>query len=707
MTRRDPFRDESGMTTVGMALSLLLTLSLVFSAAQVQRVSSASSEVQSVADAAALAAQNEVAEFMIVVRACDAVVLSMTLTSLAATGLGVAALCTPATAPASEALLKAGRDVARARDGFSEKASAGLNRLQRLLPFMAAANAASVAAANSKSASNYLALALLMPDEGKEIGVGGAEGVEEAQDAADRDADGIRRAAEEAERAAEEANEAKRRAFERDCGANPAYCMYERASALASMTGADNPLYRSVDAWSFSVALDRAKAYYPRRLALETPEGPSVEEQARSALRARFYAHAVEEISRGYVREEGDSFEALFPFLPRNTDEMRATDLYTEVAYPCTVDEEGRTVMHAWPGCPAASGATTLGSIAEMERGAYPVCGECGFSASAMGKVAAASTSVENGFEHHYRAVAEAAKDYEEAMRDLAPLKAEVKGRAEGLFDEVGKALGNVGGMRIDALPPGSSGVVVLVANTGSQAASAGFASPFVANAGTLGARAAVSAATLLAEPAGEAGDVVSSMLDGLADGGAAIGALSLVLDCWSGLLRAYSDGQKALDGAVSSALDGLPLSSASGLGSWAAGALRSAVSAAGLEPANLDALKPVLVNSAHVASSDAGAVAARLMSLKERAVAHPLGSNDVFSSVVSAFEERAVEAIWSSDGKVEVAVVELFGDGGPSVTVEVALPPAVRDAATDVVQRMADGVRDVYAQITGVRVWE
>ena len=144
----DAFHDEEGMTTVGMVLSLLVTLALVFSAGQAYRVGSASSEVQNVADAAALAAQNEVGEFMIVVRVCDAAVLSLSLTSLVATGLGVAALCTPATASASETLLKAGRDVAYARDRFAEKAADGLDRLQRLLPFLAAFGCGAAASAS-------------------------------------------------------------------------------------------------------------------------------------------------------------------------------------------------------------------------------------------------------------------------------------------------------------------------------------------------------------------------------------------------------------------------------------------------------------------------------------------------------------------------------------------------------------------------------
>ena len=65
---RDLLRDESGFTTTGMVLSLLITLALVFTAAQVYRINSASAEVQDVADAAALAAENQVAEYMIVAR---------------------------------------------------------------------------------------------------------------------------------------------------------------------------------------------------------------------------------------------------------------------------------------------------------------------------------------------------------------------------------------------------------------------------------------------------------------------------------------------------------------------------------------------------------------------------------------------------------------------------------------------------------------
>ena len=88
-------RDEEGFTTAGMAIALLVSLSLLFSAAQVYRVNRLAADVQDVADATALAAQAQVAEFMVAVRVTDGVVLSMTLLGITAYGLGVVALCVP------------------------------------------------------------------------------------------------------------------------------------------------------------------------------------------------------------------------------------------------------------------------------------------------------------------------------------------------------------------------------------------------------------------------------------------------------------------------------------------------------------------------------------------------------------------------------------------------------------------------------------
>ena len=144
------FFDNEGFSTVGMVLALLITLSLVFTSGQVYRVQAASASVQNAADAAALAAEGPVAEFYVVVRVCDAVVLSLTLTGVAATGIGLVATCVPPLAALGAKLVEAGRTVFTARDSFATKATDALNKVQRALPYLSAAEAISVLRANSE-----------------------------------------------------------------------------------------------------------------------------------------------------------------------------------------------------------------------------------------------------------------------------------------------------------------------------------------------------------------------------------------------------------------------------------------------------------------------------------------------------------------------------------------------------------------------------
>ncbi len=256
------FCDDQGFTTLGMTISLLLSLCLIFTAAQVYRINSASSAVQDVADAAALAAQSEVAEFMVVAQVCDAVVLSLSLASAVSTGIGVACLCTPATMGYSQGFIEVGRTFAEAKNELLQSAKKGLEAFQKALPFLAAAKAALVAASNNAGrATAYHAVALSFPFEGSAIEIpDSSEADREFFDQVQEEQTQVQEAATAAEEAATEALEAKLRGFEADCGS--AYCMQERAASLAHMSGVQNPRYSSVDTWTFSMALDRARAYY-------------------------------------------------------------------------------------------------------------------------------------------------------------------------------------------------------------------------------------------------------------------------------------------------------------------------------------------------------------------------------------------------------------------------------------------------------------
>lgn len=694
------FRDEEGSTTAGMAVALLVTLSLLFSAAQVYRVHSACAEVQEVADAAALAALNPVAEFMVAVRVADAAALSMTLLGDVVYGAGVVALCVPPASELGAQLVSAGQKVLKARDAFSERACEGLEALQRALPFLAAANAAAVAAANG-SAGEYAAVGLLLPGEGAPIVAGSSAAEERMEEAVEAGKDELAEAAARAEEAARAAEEARARGFARDCGDNPSYCLYERAGRLAGLSGAENPLYTSIDSWSFAVPLERARAYYRERLLGERAASDAPEEQARSALRKRFYAYAISELREAYVHETADSFSASFPRFPRNIEQMRATRLYTEPVYPVTVDGE-LPVMHAWEGCPEAALVDYYGSAETWENGTFETCSACGFTASALGSVAAASTSIDNGFEYHYDAVAQAAADYQKARADAEPLSRAAKGKAEGLLDEIASALGEAANFRIKADPPGAAGCVVFVVSTTAPAPSA-FESAF-APTGEVGSRAAVSAATLIVDESGEA-SVIGDALDGLkGQGSAAAGAGGLVLDGWAALIDAYGTGAEGLSAGVEALLEGVPLVGATGLGSWAADALREGLEAVGLQPANTAPLKPVLASTEAVAQADAGDWSARYLALRETALAHPETSGDVLGLLGERVSDEAFRRLAGME--ITIAVVEIPLTG-VSVPLTVALPPALAEGAAGLVESAFAALRGLVGGPAYVERWE
>ncbi|MBO4365417.1 MAG: molybdenum cofactor biosynthesis enzyme [Eggerthellaceae bacterium] len=701
---------DGGFSTVGMVLAMLVTLSLVFSTAQVYRVQSAAADVQNVADAAALAAENQVASFYVVAQTCDAIILSMSLTGIAVAGVGVVCLCIPPTAELSAKFIEASHKIFRARDKFSTNASKGLDKVQKLLPFFASAQAFAVAQANDDVGGSYLGCAVLLPFQGDQIEAPELEGAEETMEKIEEEDDEIRQAAQRAEDAAEEANEHKRAAYMADCGNDPEYCMYERAASLAGLSGSQNPYYASVDAWSFSVAMRRAKAYYPRRLAQESITGATVEEQADSVIRQHFYEYAVSQIARGYVHEneQTGAFDAYFPLLPKNTSEMRSTSLYTQCVYPITVDDEGNETMHAWHGCPLALEQDWLatGSVAQLEGGGFETCPLCQFRASSVGKVAAASSSIQNGFEYHYRIIAEEAEAYQEAKERMAPNQQKVKDKAGELMDMLEGLFGEAMGSRIHVKPPGHYGAVAIVASTQGVPARDMFPSSFVSGNGQLGTRAAISAATLAEDDSDETKSVLTSLLDGFKEEPGGISAASMVLSLWSSLLNAYCDGQEALEAGVRNTLNKIPFASASGLGTWAEEKLKDVISEAGLEPVQLHAFKPVLVNSSHVLQADSGSFAQGLLSVKT-AYASVSVSASPLAGALGAVEPLAADAVVDAEDELVIATVELLGIDSASIPFSIALPPAVRQATTSVVESVFSQLQGIASSGSGVRRWE
>lgn len=714
------FKDEDGFTTLSVVVSLLVTLSLIFSTAQIYRINSASADIQSVADSSVQAAENQVAEFMILVRVSDSVILSLSLGGIVATGLGVVAMCTPVTAAASDALLEAAEKMFQARDKFADTSSSALNQLQKTLPFLSAVKAYQIASSNNGGTfdANYMAISILMPGEGLEISPGNIDDIKSELNDVKNNASEIKQAAAEAEEAAKAANDAKLRAFMADCGNNPNYCMYERAKNKAYLSENLNPLYNSVDLWNFSVALNRCRNYYPKRYQIEAPEGSTVKAQANSALRKVFYSFATEQMSQGYVYDDGDNFNAYFPHLPKNTDEMRQTSMYTNVAFPISDDN----CMHAYSGCPGCTNISSWGTISQMESASLPTCPYCEFRASSLGSVASASSSINNGYEYHYSIVENASKDYQAAREKAAPLNKKVKNFAEGVFGKLKDLIKDLFNKRIYAKPPGSYGALSLVVNTNSAPASRGFESSFVSSNSNLGIRAAVSAATLVEERSNEGKTILNSILDGLVDDLPGIaGVTGIVLNVWSKLLSIYSGGQQAFIEALESGLNQLPVISASGLGTWAAKSISNVMKDLGLEPANLNALKPVLINSYYVANEENNDVpksaigrasktfAVKYLSIRDSAIKYSESTNSILSAISDEKELASIfnldEVIYSG-GSIEIAVIKPLGDFGPSIPITIKLPKFATGTMQNIISWISTSLQSILGNLWGGKVW-
>jgi len=55
----------------------------------------------------------------------------------------------------------------------------------------------------------------------------------------------------------------------------------------------------------------------------------------------------------------------------------------------------------------------------------------------------------------------------------------------------------------------------------------------------------------------------------------------------------------------------------------------------------------------------------------------------------------------------IDIASVELLGEGGPSVPITIPLPAEVREFGIGAIQGVFDQIRAYYIEVTGVRVWE
>ncbi len=313
--------------------------------------------------------------------------------------------------------------------------------------------------------------------------------------------------------ASEDTAKAKERAWLADCGGSDkgsvgsCSCMWERAKSLTDLSGVQNPHYSSSVTWEPQVALDRAKDYYHWRLTNEKPQGSSVEMKAESAARKAFYTYANAEVDRAYITENGDRVSSYIPLLPRNSDEVRATELYTDAVWPTSVNDD-KAYLHYGTTCPNYKKGTPSGFASVADYDGQDKCSKCHFGVcrlvllrrlQPLSKTASSITLT--SLKTPWRTTSTVANKELELERQTE----DEADRAGNAFDT---AIKELSGERPRIAPPGRNGVVAF-AVSGAISSSDELNSSFN-TAVRLGDRGAISAAVLAPDGATAQNNVLS-----------------------------------------------------------------------------------------------------------------------------------------------------------------------------------------------------
>ncbi len=688
MTMRDLFiKGEDGFTTVGSAVAILLVCALLFMSVRAFQVQSRAGQVQYVADAAALSADNAVAVYVTTGQVVDAMLLSFSLLTLTTYAVSAVAAFIPGAQGVSAKLADAGSRLLGLRNDFAASAEKGLNAAQKALPAICAVRAASCVKANAQTSGlEYAGIAIPLPLEGKEVKLASGEELGNSVEAIAALEDEIAEKSEELQEAERQCEEAQLAGWQADCGPG-GMSMRERAGHLAGLSGSDNPAYSSPETWDFSVGLERAKVYYRERYYQEDGAGYDgyPDEVAESIAREKFYGYAWDTVAEGFVTTSstGKTVPHLEK-LARNTDGIRETYLYTEQAYPVSVND-GELRLHAWEGCPGyqEGSAAGYGSCSDAESGWIALCPECEFSVRTLGRVPAASTSIDNGFEYYYRAFVEAGDAYEEAAEREEQLREELEKDREEIVGALKKGLESCS-KRYDPQPPGRYGCVSVVI-AGSESLQP---LPFVQSQDSLPARVAISGATLAADPAGDQGNVITEIGQGFIPPESLGGGLSkTIIGGWGSALQAYANGVSDASDFFHTTLKAIPLVG-NDLSEKASKSFEDAIKSTGLKPAKLQTYRPVLVNTSHILERDGSDAAKNLLKMKHLAQAESAAEVGDLKVMADELSLPSEVGDFLSGGELVVATIPLkqYGFGLEDVKVTIKLSPDLQKQLSEAV---------------------
>lgn len=670
----DLFIEDGAYTTLSSAVVILVVLTLLFSSTAAIWSMSRAGDTQVAADSGALAGANVVSSYHTAATVVDASILSLGLAGFATIGTGLVAILIPGAEPVAGNMVDTGIEIIKTRNKFAKSASEGLQKNETALPYLIAARATQAVSAQDTDSVTYTGTALAVPRT-SESDFAALKGSEISTDTIESTSKDLDYAAKELKKASEKTSKAKERAWLADCGGSDrgavgsCSCMWERAKSLAKLSDIENQHYASSVTWEPQVALDRAKAYYRLRLANEAPQGSSVEMKAESAARKAFYTYASTEVNRAYVTEGGDEVTSYIPLLPRNTDEVRATELYSDTAWP-TSAIDGKMYLHYGTSCPNYKKGAPGGLASVADYDGQDRCNRCHFGVSSLGAVAAPSTSIENGFEYHFDRFKDALEDYVECRNKELELMRQTEDEADRAGNAFGEAIRALSGERPRIAPPGRNGVVAL-------AVSGAISSPDELNSSfnttvRLGDRGAISAAVLAPDEATAQNNVFSRFFSTLKErSGGVADVLDGVMDVWGRLLVGYGDIQGSADELMDEMIKGLGGSSGAlgSIASWLGDTVSASMAALGLEPCDLRLRKPVLTDSANVIKSPGSDIDV-LSQAQDKLRSIPLGVTDP-KALCEALEYQVERTI--SGTVFTFAEIPLPGGGSIPLTVDVA----------------------------------
>ena len=590
--------DEGGYTSVATALSLLVSVSLVFTVASVQWTISRAADVQPTADACAMAGQNTVASYYTIAQVLDASILSMGIAGMTMMGAGLVAAAVPGAQGVSAQAISMGTKILHARQRFARSAASGLQKIERILPAIVVANSASCVAANNKEGLAYTGVAIPFPqDSHSRFSVLDAPvDADEVSAQAER----LRDATARMEDVKNRVNELRREGWHADCMDDPS-CLCSRASSLGGLSDWQNPRAMTPEEWNFGMPILRSREYYAARLMLEAPEAADIESIADSLCRSAFYEYALDEVNGAWYSEDADGrVDMHLPHLARNAQEVRETWLYDDPRWPCT-DEDGNLTLHADLSCPAATGvvAGTAG-VSAIERGEVRECGVCRMGVGDLGKVAAISTSATSGYEHYWQTLVELAPQYEQAKNELADAEELLRGVAEDGDRSFSNALSQLGTPRPYICPPGAWGCVAIVSRARGTSVPSELTRAFLTQS-DLPAGVAVSGAALAPDDATNGNDVLSHFFDSVGGNDVGGSALSGLAGMWGRVLVSYGNKYRGMEGAINDFFGGMNGLFGGTVGSWLKNRVCDALGALGLEPADMRMRKPVLTSTQNV----------------------------------------------------------------------------------------------------------